>query len=322
MSLLTNKLGIMYVSIDCGAAEKKTMDKWLVSQRVAQSTSVITELVHAYDGIVSKSSPAAMLCTFHDANATVTAAREILSSQLDGSKSSTITSAPLDIRIALNYGKMMVAAGNISGDELNITVQMHTKVKAGQILATTALVDSISDELRVLTSTHGTIRLADSPIDIEVYDIYIEEGELDGNKPPPSTKTVPAQTPKTPSKKVKREKVEKSLQLHYKDERFVMDASQSELTLGRSKENIVVVDSRFASRKHMRIVFSKNRFVLYNMGTNGTYIRCSSNEERTINYDTEKSIKCMDKMLLQEDGELSLGCEFDDAEDIISFFIS
>ena len=41
-----------------------------------------------------------------------------------------------------------------------------------------------------------------------------------------------------------------------------------------------------------------------------------------INYDTEKSIKCMDKMLLQEDGELSLGCEFDDAEDIISFFIS
>ena len=200
---------------------------------------------------------------------------------------------------------MMVAAGNISGDELNIAVQMHTKVKAGQILATTALVDSISDELRVLTSTHGTIRLADPPIDIEVYDI-----------------SIPAQTPKTPSKKIKREKVEKSLQLHYKDERFVMDASQSELTLGRSKENIVVVDSRFASRKHMRIVFSKNRFVLYNTGTNGTYIRRSSDGERTINYDTEKSIKCMDEMLLQEDGELSLGSEFDDAEDIIRFFIS
>lgn len=305
MSLSTNKLGIMYVSIDCGAAEKKTMDKWLVSQRVTQRTSIITELVHAHDGIVSKNSPAAMLCTFHDANATVTTAREIFSSQLDRSKSSTITSAPLDIRIALNYGKMMVAAGNISGDELSITVQMHTKVKAGQILATTALVDSISDELRVLTSTHGTIRLADPPIDIEVYDI-----------------SIPAQTPKTPSKKIKREKVEKSLQLHYKDERFVMDASQSELTLGRSKENIVVVDSRFASRKHMRIVFSKNRFVLYNTGTNGTYIRRSSDGERTINYDTEKSIKCMDEMLLQEDGELSLGCEFDDAEDIISFFIS
>ena len=305
MSLSTNKLGIMYVSIDCGAAEKKTMDKWLVSQRVAQSTSIITELVHAHDGIVSKNSPAAMLCTFHDANATVTTAREILSSQLDKSKDSTITSASLDIRIALNYGKMMVTAGNISGDELNITIQMHTKVKAGQILATTALVDSISDELRVLTSTHGTIRLADPPKDIEVYDIYI-----------------PAQTPKTPSKKIKREKVEKSLQLHYKDERFVMDASQSELTLGRSKENIVVVDSRFASRKHTRIVFSKNRFMLYNTGTNGTYIRRSSDGERTINYDTEKSIKCMDEMLLQEDGELSLGCEFDDAEDIISFFIS
>ena len=295
----------MYVSIDCGAAEKKTMDKWLISQRVVQSTSIITELVHAHDGIVSKSSPAAMLCTFHDANATVTTAREILSSQLDRSKNSAITSASLDIRIALNYGKMMVAAGNISGDELNTTIQMHTKVKAGQILATTALVDSISDELRVLTSTHGTIRLADPPIDIEVYDIHI-----------------PAQTPKTPSKKIKREKVEKSLQLHYKDERFVMDASQSELTLGRSKENIVVVDSRFASRKHTRIVFSKNRFVLYNTGTNGTYIRRSSDGERTINYDTEKSIKCMDEMLLQEDGELSLGCEFDDAEDIISFFIS
>lgn len=305
MSLSTNKLGIMYVSIDCGAAEKKTMDKWLISQRVVQSTSIITELVHAHDGIVSKNSPAAMLCTFHDANATVTTAREILSSQLDRSKNSTITNASLDIRIALNYGKMMVAAGNISGDELNIAVQMHTKVKAGQILATTALVDSISDELRVLTSTHGTIRLADPPIDIEVYDI-----------------SIPAQTPKTPSKKIKRGKVEKSLQLHYKDERFVMDASQSELTLGRSKENIVVVDSRFASRKHMRIVFSKNRFVLYNTGTNGTYIRRSSDGERTINYDTEKSIKCMDEMLLQEDGELSLGCEFDDAEDIISFFIS
>ena len=133
MSLSTNMLGIMYVRIDCGSEIKQTIGEWLVTQRVSQMTSIISELVHKHGGIVSKSFTGAMLCTFHDANATVIAAREILSSQVNISTATTVTSAPLDIQIALNYGKMMVAAGNISGDEVNIAVQMNSKVKAGHI---------------------------------------------------------------------------------------------------------------------------------------------------------------------------------------------
>jgi class 3 adenylate cyclase len=69
---------------------------------------------------------------------------------------------------------MYVAAGNISGNEINLVLQLVKKADVGQVIATSALVEALSDDLKSHTSNIGVVRLESINEDVDIYNVSLD----------------------------------------------------------------------------------------------------------------------------------------------------
>ncbi len=191
MQIPTNAMGIMFVRIDKGESARDNMGDWLVQQRIAQSISVVTEVVHKYGGIVGKTFESAMLSTFPKADRAAKAACEIQRALFADNSESTVTRTPMEIRIALNYGKMMVAAGNVAGPEIDIVVQLCDKAEVDQVVATEALIKALSDSEKKKSRVVGKFKSDGMKAEIELYEIDWTKLDPKESKPAPKKNASP-----------------------------------------------------------------------------------------------------------------------------------
>src|SRR6185503_9660301 len=67
---------------------------------------------------------------------------------------------------------------------------------------------------------------------------------------------------------------------------FVLDDSRKELTMGRADENDVVVRGTLISRIHARIEVARDRFLLIDQSTNGTFVINQEGQEAFVRRDS------------------------------------
>ena len=58
------------------------------------------------------------------------------------------------------------------------------------------------------------------------------------------------------------------------------------ITIGRAEDNDVVVKGNLISRLHARIEINRNKFVLIDQSTNGTFVQSSDGEESFVRRDS------------------------------------
>ena len=76
------------------------------------------------------------------------------------------------------------------------------------------------------------------------------------------------------------------LRLRFDDRELLVDERQSSITIGRAEENDVVVKSHMISRLHARIEINRNKFVLIDQSTNGTFVQAEGGEELFVRRDS------------------------------------
>jgi adenylate cyclase len=77
------------------------------------------------------------------------------------------------------------------------------------------------------------------------------------------------------------------LRLRFKGEELVVGQSgKAAITMGRADENDVVIKGNLISRVHARIDTARNRFVLIDESTNGTFIQQDVGEELYVRRDS------------------------------------
>jgi hypothetical protein len=64
------------------------------------------------------------------------------------------------------------------------------------------------------------------------------------------------------------------------------DAQGPGITIGRAEDNDVVVKGNLISRLHARIEVNRNKFVLIDQSTNGTFVQSSDGEESFVRRDS------------------------------------
>jgi len=72
------------------------------------------------------------------------------------------------------------------------------------------------------------------------------------------------------------------MRLRFDDRELLVDEGHSSITIGRAEENDVVVTRERVSRLHVRIELSRNKFVLIDQSTNGTFVHGADGEETFI----------------------------------------
>lgn len=72
------------------------------------------------------------------------------------------------------------------------------------------------------------------------------------------------------------------MRLQFDDRELLVDERHSSITIGRAEDNDVVVTRERVSRVHVRIDLSRNKFVLVDKSTNGTFVQSADGEESFI----------------------------------------
>jgi hypothetical protein len=88
------------------------------------------------------------------------------------------------------------------------------------------------------------------------------------------------------------------LKLRYQGREVVVEENRTNIAMGRADDNELVVKGNLISRLHARIEMNRNKFMLIDQSTNGTFVQTDNGEESFVRRDS---------MQLKGSGMIGLG---------------
>jgi hypothetical protein len=149
---------------------------------------------------------------------------------------------------------------------------MTSQAKGGQIMTTAAMVERLSPEWRASVRQVDVAMLKGQGSEVALYEVLWQTEDV--------TSMVPAIAMSSKSGPAMR------LRLRFQDREILIDESHPNIAIGRAEDNDVVIKGNLISRLHARIEISRNKFVLIDQSTNGTFVQTAEGEESFVRRDS------------------------------------
>ena len=214
----------------------------------AQCLTLIGDVTARVGGTVVKTIGDGAMTTFPTADKAYQAAMEIQDALRGGR---------LRIKIGFHVGPVLIADGDVFGDTVNLAARVLARSGPGEILLTGACVETIRPEFRANVALLDTTPVKGRPDPIEIYRVVGSEDE--------ENVTVIV----APTRLVERRK---AVIFVYRGAEVRLDTRGGPLLMGRDAGCKLVVPSEWASRRHATIDVERDRFVLTDHSSNGTYV--------------------------------------------------
>jgi adenylate cyclase len=218
-----------------------------------------------HEGIVIKTLGDAVISQFRDADKAFRAACDM---QTAAAALSPRSQAKFAIKIAFNYGPVVLKDDDVFGDTVNVCSRLNTLGSPEQVLTTQLTVDALSPGLRVRCRQLYPLKVKGKAEQIMVFDVL---WRLD---PDITERDLPAR----PSAARNAVAV---LKISYGGESYTVGPAQ-EVLLGRDKGNDIIIESTRASRVHARIFGRDGNFVIADQSSNGTFLLIDGNSREML----------------------------------------
>src|SRR5262249_23542690 len=179
---------------------------------------------------------------------------------------------PASIRIGCHFGPVMPENRDVFGATVHTANRMTSQAKAGQIITTAATVERLSPEWRASCRQIDIATIKGQGNEVALYEVLWQTEDVTSMVPGIATEQRPARGMR--------------LRLRFQDRELVVDDRHPSITIGRAEDNDVVVKGSLISRLHARIELSRNKFVLIDQSTNGTFVQSSDGEESFVRRDS------------------------------------
>lgn len=245
---------------------------------VSQSLLCMKSAIESHGGTLLRTVGDAALASFVSTDAACEAAIEIQREH---------SGLNLPVRVGFHFGEAIPDAGDLYGNSVNLAARIAQFAEANEICITEQAVARLSQRHRA--NTH-----------------YLDKVEFKGFTAPLSVyrvlwKTDTAQTAIiSAAPALERNPSAGTLVLSVNGSQQIVDSSRSVVSLGRSQDNNVIVDSESASRNHASIELVRGRYVLTDSSTNGTYL---------IKGDTAPEFILRESLSLDQFGMIGLGAD-------------
>lgn len=252
---------------------------------VQECLEVMRQATEHYGGTVIKTMGDEVLSTFPSADDALHAAN-----QMQQRISSTVRAGaddhPVAIRIGCHYGSVVTEDRDIFGAAVHTANRMTSQAKAGQVLTTSALVSELSPQWKALVRQIDVATPRGQSDEVAVFEVLWQPDEATSMLP---AVEVGAKEPKATL----------SLHLRFGGQELRLGAGERQsVSMGRADENDVVIKGNLISRVHARIDATRQRFVLVDESTNGTFVQQDDGEEIYVRRDSA---------VLQGRGIISMG---------------
>jgi len=150
---------------------------------------------------------------------------------------------------------------------------MTSQAKAGQIMITGTMAQRVAPEWRSSVRQIDVTMLKGKSNEDELFEVLWQKED--------ATSMLPSLALGAMQKKSKQR-----LHLHYHGTEVLLTDSRPGVNIGRAEENDIVIKGNLISRLHARIEFTRNKFVLIDQSTNGTFVLSNSGEESFVRRDS------------------------------------
>ena len=177
------------------------------------------------------------------------------------------------IRIGAHYGRVVEEERDVFGAAVHTANRMTSQAKAGQIIVTDALMNGASPEWRELGRMLDVAVPRGQQGEVGVFEVLWQRGE--------ATSMLPSIATLTEHHKPFH------IRLRYGEKEITLDDRQRpSVTIGRGEDNDLVVQGNLVSRLHARIEAGKNRFMLVDQSTNGSFVQTAKGENAFVRRDS------------------------------------
>jgi adenylate cyclase len=287
----TNQLSILFADIAGSTRLYDTFGDFKARELIAACLSLLKKLAIKNAGTVIKTIGDEVMCTFATPNQAANAARQM---HEEISFDAKMQQANIHLRIGFHHGEVIREPGDVFGDAVNVAARMVSLAKSDQIITnkeTLALMKlSLRRRARIVDRTR-----------VRGKDDIVEIHELIWGKPEQMTMTSSFTEELIASLTSEGE----YLQVRHQRVRILVDHERPILTMGRGVANHLIVDHPLVSRMHARIELQRNRFLLIDQSTNGTFLKP---------HDQDTLLLRRDVIQLEGEGVIGLGYKIDDGD--------
>jgi len=252
------------------------------------------QAVRAHGGRVAKTLGDGMICLFDKPSAAMTAGCDMQTSL--GERVARQTQH-IGIRVGLHCGPVVHDGDNVYGDTIKVTTRVTQFAASGQIIATDDLVSRLPPHLRSVTRRLDAFPALARGADIAVHEVLWQASD-EYTQMPGRLQAVLAAAGIV------------RMYLRQGGHEMVVVTT---MTLGRDDGNDIVLKERMASRNHAQIERRKDKYVLIDLSSNGTYVRMENGDQIKLH---------REEMMLYGSGSITFGHTAGNVdEDAITFRI-
>jgi class 3 adenylate cyclase len=235
------------------------------------------------NGSVIKTMGDEVMATFPSADDALNAAAQ-MQKQIAAHPALKVDDHTVAIRIGCNYGPVVLENRDIFGSAVHTANRMTSQAKAGQIMTTANMVEQLSADWRASVRQIDIATLKGRSSEVALFEVLWQPEETTSMVPAIASRERPAQPQR--------------LRLRYQGQELFIDESRANVNIGRAEENDLVVKGNLISRLHARVEMNRNKFMLIDQSTNGTFV---------LGKDGEEAFVRRDSMQIRGEGLIGLG---------------
>ena len=167
--------------------------------------------------------------------------------------------AEVTIRVGCHYGPVVLENRDIFGAAVHTANRMTSQAKPSQIITTQVLVGKLSDDWKDSVRQIDIAAARGQSEEIVLYEVLWQ------------TEDLTSMLPVIDLNRYANQKLGR-LTLRCQDREVAVDAEQTTVTIGRGENCDLIVKGTLISRLHARIELERNKFLLYDQSTNGTFV--------------------------------------------------
>ncbi|MBT8342075.1 MAG: FHA domain-containing protein [Desulfatitalea sp.] len=254
----TNKQAILFADIADSTRLYDALGDAPARELIAHCLNLLSDIITAGHGIAIKTIGDEIMSTFNLPHHAASAAVQM---QEQVSLDSMLNADNIQLRIGLHYGPVIQEEKDVYGDAVNVAARMVEQAKAGQIITTKGTLDLLGTRHQTTARIVDQTRIKGKRSPIDIY-------ELNWGQPEELTMI----TTITGDLMRPEKGHDLALGLQFRGLRFAVNHKNPVINLGRDTTNGIVVNDPKVSRLHARIELRKDKFILVDQSTNGTYL--------------------------------------------------
>ena len=258
---------------------------------IGRCVALMSTVCVGHGGRVVKTIGDEVMAVFPSAD---TAAQAAVEMQARISVHPPVGGSRLAIRVGFHLGPAIEADGDVFGDSVNVAARMAALAKREQIILSAHTADALAPWLRARVRELDTLSVKGKSQDIGIIELIWQDSEEDLTAVATRWTPLPAR-----------------IVLRHGAKEIVLDESATSITIGRDADNDIVIADRKASRLHARMERRRDKFVIIDQSSNGTYVAVDGEPEIMLR---------REELMLRGRGHVTFGHAYgDDPTEFLGF---